>query len=358
MNKDLMTNFFEMVQIDSESGEEKKFIFFLKNLFKKQLQAKCIIDSYGNLIAKIPAKNTTCKEPILFSLHADTVKPGKNIKPILDNGIIHSKGNTILGADDKAGIAELFEAIKTAKQHPPLEIIVSREEEIGLFGAKNLDLSLLKSKMGFLVDIDALDAVVIGGPSHMVIDVEIIGRAAHAGMEPEKGISAIRIASSAISVIKEGWIDKETTVNVGVIEGGVGSNSVPEKTRIKAECRSLTHRKCIAQSQLIKEIFKVAAKSAGAQAQVKMEIAYEAVKIPENAKIVTVAKRAIKSVGLEPRIRIITGGTDASIYNKKGMQIVVIGTGGKAGHTKEENIAVADMEKAVAIIQHIFKQLS
>ena len=159
----------------------------------------------------------------------------------------------------------------------------------------------------------------------MVIDVEITGRAAHAGMAPEKGISAIRVASSAISANKEGWIDKETTVNVGVIEGGVGSNSVPEKTRIKAECRSLTHRKCIAQSQLIKKIFEEAAKSAGAQAQIKIKTAYEAVKIPENTEIITVAKRAIKSVGLEPRIRIITGGTDASIYNKKGMQIVVMG---------------------------------
>jgi len=358
MNKNLINTFFKMVQISSESGEEKEFIFFLKDLFTKEFQAKCTLDGYGNLIVKIPGKNTTCQESVLFGLHADTVKPGKNIEPVLEHGIVRSKGDTILGADDKAGIAELFEAIRRAEQYPPLEIVVSREEELGLIGAKNLDVSLLKSKIGFLVDMDALDAVVIGGPSHMLIDVEITGKAAHAGMEPEKGISAIKAASYAISILKEGWIDEETTVNVGIIEGGNVRNSVPEKSLIKAECRSLTHKKCIAQSELIKEVFEVAARSVGACAQVKMEMAYEAVNIQEDAKVVTIARRAVKSVGFEPRVSIITGGTDASIYNKKGIQTVIIGTGVKAEHTIGENIAVADMEKAVGIIQHIFKELS
>jgi len=358
MNKNLINTFFKMVQISSESGEEKEFIFFLRNLFTKEFQAKCTLDGYGNLIVKIPGKNTTCQESVLFGVHADTVKPGKNIKPVLEHGIVRSKGDTILGADDKAGIAELFEAIRTAEQYPPLEIVVSREEELGLIGAKNLDVSLLKSKIGFLVDMDALDAVVIGGPSHMLIDVEITGKAAHAGMEPEKGISAIKAASYAISILKEGWIDEETTVNVGIIEGGNVRNSVPEKSLIKAECRSLTHKKCIAQSELIKEVFEAAARSVGACAQVKMEMAYEAVNIQEDAKAVTIARRAVKSVGFESRVRIITGGTDASIYNKKGIQTVIIGTGVKAEHTIGENIAVADMEKAVGIIQHIFKELS
>ena len=205
---------------------------------------------------------------------------------------------------------------------------------------------------------DALDAVVIGGPSHMLIDVAITGKAAHAGMEPEKGISAIKAASYAISILKEGWIDEETTVNVGIIEGGNVRNSIPEKSLIKAECRSLAHKKCIAQSELIKEVFEVAAKSVGTCAEVKMEMAYEAANIPEDAKVVTIAKRAVKSVGFESQVRIITGGTDASIYNKKGIQTVIIGTGVKAEHTVGENIAVADMEKAVGIIQHIFKELS
>jgi len=234
MSRELVSVFFRMVRINSESGEEKEFILYLKDLFIKELKAKCIIDNYGNLIIKIPAKNTIIKEPILFGVHADTVKIGKNIEPILKNGIIRSKGDTVLGADDKAGIAELFEAIRTGKQYPPLEIIVSREEEIGTKGSKNISISLLESKIGFVIDGEVLEDIVIGGPSMMRIVVDIIGKAAHSGMEPEKGISSIKAASYAISMLKEGWIDEETTVNVATINGGQVFNAVPEEQMLKS----------------------------------------------------------------------------------------------------------------------------
>lgn len=358
MNERLVNTLFEMIGIDSESGEEQEFISYLKDLFTREFPAKCTIDSYGNLTVNIHAKNSARITPVLFSVHADTVKPGKNIEPILEDGVIRSKGDTILGADGKAGIAELVEALRTADRYPPLEIVVSREEEIGLVGAKHLDVSSLQSKMGFLIDMEGVDPVVVGGPSHMIIDIEITGKAAHAGMEPEKGISAIRAASYAISILKEGWIDEETTVNVGIIGGGEIRNGVPEKAQVKAECRSLTHEKCLTQSELIKEVFETAAKSVGARAEVKMEMAYKAVRIPEDAVVVNIAKRAVESVGLEPRVRIICGGTDASIYNEKGIQTVVLGMGVKSEHSKDENIAVGDMEKAVSMIQHIFVELS
>jgi len=358
VNERLVNTLFEMIGIDSESGEEQEFISYLKDLFTREFPAKCTIDSYGNLTVNIHAKNSARITPVLFSVHADTVKPGKNIEPILEDGVIRSKGDTILGADGKAGIAELVEALRTADRYPPLEIVVSREEEIGLVGAKHLDVSSLQSKMGFLIDMEGVDPVVVGGPSHMIIDIEITGKAAHAGMEPEKGISAIRAASYAISILKEGWIDEETTVNVGIIGGGEIRNGVPEKAQVKAECRSLTHEKCLTQSELIKEVFETAAKSVGARAEVKMEMAYKAVRIPEDAVVVNIAKRAVESVGLEPRVRIICGGTDASIYNEKGIQTVVLGMGVKSEHSKDENIAVGDMEKAVSMIQHIFVELS
>ena len=283
MRKEAVDTFFEMVRISSESGEEKEFIAYLQDLFTKELKANCTIDSYGNLIAKIPAKNTARAEPVLFGVHADTVKPGKNIEPILKDGIIRSQGETILGADDKAGIAELLEAIRGAEQYPPLEIVVSREEEIGLKGSRNIDVSLLKSKTGFLIDMDTLKDIVIGGPSYMNIEVKITGRAAHAGMEPEKGISSIKAASYAISMLKEGWIDEETTVNVGIIKGGQVLNAVPEETEVKVECRSQSHEKCLRRSNLIKEVFLTAAKAVGAQAEVKMELSMKASRISEDA---------------------------------------------------------------------------
>lgn len=356
--KGLVDIFCKMVQVSSESGGEKRFISYLRDLFIKELNAKCIVDNYGNLIAKIPTKNTASTGPVLFGVHADTVKPGKNIEPILKDGIIRSKGETILGADDKAGIAELFEAIRTTEQHPPLEIVVSREEELILIGSKNLDASLLKSKNGFVIDADAPEDIIVGGPSYMTIDVDVTGKAAHAGAHPEKGISSIKAASYAISILKEGWIDEETTVNVGIIKGGSVLNAVPEKTNVKIECRSQSHEKCLRQSSLIKEVFLTAAKAVEARAEVKMTECIKAYRISEDTEVVEIAKRAVSSVGLEPNVRVKCGVTDAASFNEKGIETVTIGMGVKAAHTKEENVAVADMEKTVAIIQHIFKELS
>lgn len=189
----------------------------------------------------------------------------------------------------------------------------------------------------------------------MSITVNITGRSAHAGMEPEKGISSIKAASHAISMLKEGWVDNETTVNVGVIQGGEVLNSVPEKTEVRVECRSKDHEKCINQSSLIKRIFQTSAESVGAAADVDMELQIKCYSISEDSGSVKLAIRALKSEGLEPEIKIICGGTDAANYNEKGIETVVIGMGVQDEHTKAEKIAVSDMMKGVRIIQQILK---
>ncbi|MFA6234626.1 MAG: M28 family peptidase, partial [Bacteroidota bacterium] len=190
MTDRMIQQFMEMVRIPSESGNEAAMIAYLKTQFE-MIGAEARIDGYGNLVAKLPAKGCEGKDPILLSCHADTVKPGVGIEPVLSDGVIRSAGNTILAADDKAGIAEMLEALRIAEVRPPIEIAISRQEEIGLLGVKNLDYSLISAKRGFLLDNDTLDTIVIGGPSYFAIDVVITGRAAHAGMEPEKGINAI-----------------------------------------------------------------------------------------------------------------------------------------------------------------------
>ncbi|MBW1720795.1 MAG: M20/M25/M40 family metallo-hydrolase [Deltaproteobacteria bacterium] len=356
MEQELIETFFRMVRISSESGNEKDFIGYLNGLFSKELGAECFIDDYGNLIAKVPARNSSSDRSVLFGVHADTVKPGIGIEPVLEDQIIRSRGNTILGADDKAGIAELVEAIKTVDRHPPIEIAVSREEEVGFKGAKNIDTSLLKSDFGFVMDSDSLEDIIIGGPSYMSIKVDITGRSAHAGMEPEKGISSIKAASYAISMIKEGWVDDETTVNVGVIRGGEVLNAVPEKTEVKVECRSQTHEKCLGRSELIGRIFQNAAESIGAKAEITMELLVKCYQVPEDAESVAIAKRAIVSAGLAPNTKVICAGTDAAIYNEKGIETVVMGIGVRSEHTKEEHITVGDMMKGVEIIRNILKE--
>lgn len=357
MSHDVVDTFCAMVRIPSQSGEEDVFFTYLADLFRSNLQATCSFDSFGNLIARVPAKGCSGKPPVLFACHGDTVKPGKDIEPIVVDGVIRSKGNTILGADDKAGITELYTAIRTAERYPELEVVITRQEELGLIGAKNLDASPLKAKMGFVLDSDTFDSIIIGGPSHMTLDIEITGRAAHAGMEPEKGISAIQAASRAISLLRLGRIDFETTANVGIIEGGTIRNGVPEKCSVKAECRSLNHDKCVDCGNLIKEAFEVAARAMGASADVKLDMNYRASSISADSIVVEMASKAIRKLGLTPKAVMITGGTDASVFNAKGIQTVVLGIGAAGEHTNDERISVADLETGVRMVHYIFDLL-
>jgi len=358
MSERMIKNVCEMVSISSESGEEKEFIEFLKNKIQQEFNGKCQIDNFGNLICKISPKNSIVSKPLMLAAHADTVKPGKDVKPVVRKGVIYSSGDTVLGADCKAGIAEILEAVMSALKYPPLEIVITREEEIGMTGAKNLNYSLISAKHGVLVDTSALDGIVIGGPSHMIIDIEIIGKGAHSGMEPEKGISAIKAASLAIATLKDGRIDSETTANFGIIQGGLIRNGVPEKCTIKAEVRSLNHEKCISLSNTYKEVFEVIAHSIGAKAEVNLNLAYKATRISEDAPMVQVAKKALKSVGIEPKIKIIMGGLESTIYNEKGIETIPIGHGAKNEHTTSENVSVEDMKKVVKILHKIFEQFA
>lgn len=354
MSERMIKQFMEMVQISSESGEEAEMIDYLLKEFKK-LGAEAVKDSYGNLIAKIPAKGCDGKEAILLSCHADTVKPGKGIKPKLEDGVIRSDGSTILGADDKAGIAEMLEALRIAEIHPPVEVAISRQEEVGLYGVKNMDFSLISAKRGFLLDNDTLDTIVVGGPSYFAIDVEIKGRSAHAGMEPEKGINAIFAAAKAIANLRLGRLDHETTANVGVIKGGMIRNGVPDSASFLAECRSLNHDKAQALADEMVKIITGQVESVQAKAEIKVDNLCKAVDIPEDSPTVRLSKKALQKVGIDAKTTFITGFTDASIYNNMGIEMAVVGIGARLEHSTEEHIYVADMEKALQMILEIFR---
>jgi len=357
MKNDIVQYFFQMVKIDSESGEEKEFLAFLDKLFREEFISVTKYDGYGNLIIQIKAKNTRNENPILFCCHADTVKPGKGVEPELKDGIIYSKSDTILGADDKAGIAEIFVAMQKASQHPPVEILITREEEIGLSGSSYVNCSILKAKEGYVLDSEELDEIIIGGPSRVELKIKIIGKSAHA-VEPENGISAIEIAAHSISLLKTGWVDPITTVNIGLIEGGQVINAIPENAMVQIECRSQENKRCLEQSKLIKRTFQAVARGRGAKVEIEANQGLKASHIPENSRVVKVAKKAIKSVGLKPKAKIICGGTDASNLNQKGIRTAVLGTGGKLPHSKDESITVKDMEKAVDILVEILKEYS
>lgn len=357
MSQRMIDQFMEMVQIDSESGNEANFINWLKTELDS-MGGETMLDGYGNLVAKFCAKNSGATEPILLSCHADTVKPGIGIEPVLADGVIRSKGDTILAADDKAGIAEMLEAIRTAEQYPPLEIAISRQEEVGLLGVKNMDYSLITAKKGFLLDNDTLDTIVIGGPSYFAIDVTITGRAAHAGMEPEKGINAIQAASKAIAALDLGRLDHETTANVGVINGGIIRNGVPDGCTFLAECRSLTHEKAQELADRMVAIIEKEVTDLGAKVNIKVDNLCKAVDIPEDAETVEIAKQALKTAGVDATTTFITGFTDASIYNNQGIEVAVVGIGARDEHATTEHIHVADMEKALIMVKEIFRLMA
>ncbi len=354
MAKRMIDQFMKMVQIGSESGNEAEFIEYLMEEFSR-IGADARKDAYGNLVAKLPAKNSRSREAILLSCHADTVKPGIGIKPKLVKGVIRSAGDTILGADDKAGIAEMLEALRTAKVRPPVEVAISRQEEVGLHGVKNMDFRLLHARRGFLLDNDTLDTIVIGGPSYFAIDVDVKGRSAHAGMEPEKGINAIAAAAKAIAALRLGRLDHETTANVGVISGGIIRNGVPAAASFLAECRSLTHKKALALANEMERIIKREVKAAGASVVIKTDNLCKAVQIAPDAWTVVTAQKALKTVGIKARTTFITGFTDASIYNNHGIEMAVVGIGARNEHSTEEHIHIADMEKALAMLIEILR---
>jgi len=354
MNDRMINQFMEMVQIESESGNETNFMNYLKPEFEK-LGGEVIIDTYGNIIAKFPEMGCSGKEPVLMSCHGDTVQPGKGIEPVLKDGVIRSKGNTILGADDKAGIAELLEALRVAPVRPPVEVAITRQEEVGLLGVKELDFNMFKAKKGFLLDNDELETIIIGGPSYYAIDVTIKGRGAHAGMEPEKEINAIQAAAFAIAKLKLGRLDEETTANVGVINGGIIRNGVPDNVTFLAECRSLNHEKAEKLSREMENIIREEVTINGSEVEIVIDNKCRAVQISPDAEVVEISKKALKSVGVDATTTLITGFTDASIHNNNGIEMAGVGIGARLEHSTDEHIYVDDMEKAKNMIVEIFR---
>lgn len=360
MNSDRMIKTFcELVKIPSESPDDKEFIAYMEKLLNKE-GGKTHIDSFGNLIAKFPAKNSQSKESVLFCCHGDTVKPGKNIKPVVDKGkgIIHSDGTTILAADDKAGIAEVLEMLRSAKKHPPLEIVIARCEEITPSGVEYLDYSLIDSKTGYVVDFDTPDEVIIGGPTYLVFHVKYKGKAAHAGMAPEKGISGVQCAAEAIANLKLGRIDELSTANVGVVKGGINMNSVPEEAEIWAECRSIDDNRASIISKEMKKIFQDAADKYGAKVEIEETASLKAYTIPKDSKVVKAAVEAIKKNGLKEDVKYTAGGTDATHFNHAGIETAVLGIGARKMHSTEEYAIISEMEKTASILITLVEDLA
>lgn len=341
--KQMIKTFIDLVKIDSPSGQEEKVANYILNYLKK-IKVKVISDKYGNIIAKIPGAGL----PLMLSSHMDTVEPGRNIKPIIKKGIIATNGSTILGADDKAGIACILEAVKYLKKkkinNRSLELVFTREEEVGLKGAFNLNYKNIKAKEGLVIDsCGPLGHITISAPFIYVIHIKIKGKSAHAGFCPEKGINAIQIASKAISELKIGRINKSTTNNIGVINGGVVGNSVPDQVIIKAEARSSNLKDAQTQVDLINKAFKKYTRIYKASLFFKAKLGCNGFCYSKNDSFIKKISQLNQKMGIKTVYKKSGGGSDANAFASKKMKIIDISYGGKNAHTTREIIKINEL---------------
>lgn len=367
--KRLVESFMELVKIDSISREERNLADFLIEKLE-DLGLEVIVDqagekvksNCGNIIARFKG-NIKEVTPIMFSAHMDTVVPGKNINPFLKGEKIVSSGKTILGADDKAAIAALLEALHIIKKNNipcgDIEILFTICEEIGLLGAKNLDISSLNAQIGFVLDSGGqVGKIITTAPSQNSLEIIIHGKSAHAGSNPEEGINAIQVAGFALSRMKLGRIDEETTANIGIISGGKATNIVPDKVTLKGEVRSRNEEKLEKYTEQLIKITEDTAQEFRVKAEVKINKEYHCYNLSPDNQAVMIAVKAAKSIGLQPSLCPSGGGSDANVFNKKGFTSVDLAIGMEKVHTLEEYILIKELKNATEYILSIINTVA
>ncbi|MEI6602100.1 MAG: M20/M25/M40 family metallo-hydrolase [Clostridia bacterium] len=298
---------------------------------------------------------------LLLMAHMDTVVPciGKHI--IVEGDIIRSDGSTILGGDDVAGIVEILETLRVVQEnnipHGPVEVVLTFGEEQSLCGAKVLEFDRIKSKLALVLDNHGVGKAAISGPSQYQLFATFHGKSAHAGVEPEKGLSAIVVAAKAISQMKLGRLDFETTANAGVIKGGEATNIVCDCCSVHFEARSRNMEKLEAQVAHMKAVMEAAAAQAGATVTIKQEFLYPAFKIPEDDSFIKLFQTCCKKVGLEPVLEATGGGSDTNIISGKGIKAIDLSCGMTDVHTLNESIRISDMVQGTALLVAMIQEM-
>jgi len=307
----------------------------------------------GNVLAAF--SGTARNAPrILLCSHMDTIGETEGMRPVLRNGCIYSNGKTVLGADDKAGIAVILCAIQALQsQNIPfgdLQVVFTVQEEVGLIGAKNLDTEL-KADFGFILDGDGPVGTIIHRLSAKVnLDLVMTGKAAHAGICPEEGVNAVVAAATAISQLQSGRIDPETTSNFGKISGGKARNMVPDRAEITAEVRSLNPAKLDREVKAVLETFRKVSEAFNAPLTVRQETSYRSFTISERHPAVDLALRAAPKIGIAPCLASTGGGLDANVFNERGLTCVGLGLGIENAHSPQEYIPTAQLEAGVRFL--------
>ncbi|MEM7008121.1 MAG: M20/M25/M40 family metallo-hydrolase [Thermodesulfobacteriota bacterium] len=376
IEKERMTeHVMEIIRIDSLSKKEKDVATKLQKDME-ELGAECFYDdagekvggNVGNLIVKLEG-NKPSAPPFFISAHMDTVGPGEGIKPKIEDGILKSDGTTILGSDDKSGIAVIVEAIRVIKEqglaHGDIEIAFTICEEIGLLGSKHIDMSKFNARMGIVLDSSTPDRLVLRCPSAEKLDFIVHGLEAHAGLCPENGLSAIQIASEAISKMTLGRIDEFTTANIGVIGGGRATNIIPKTVKVVGETRSHDEETLKNQVDHMRECFHKAVANYQvtlhddltpegithvAKLEEFIERSYDKMDVDANSRPVMLIDTAVKNLGHKIKHHTSGGGCDANYFNKFGIECANLGTGMYELHTVNEYLVLEEFYRSAEIM--------
>jgi tripeptide aminopeptidase len=357
-----LTLFLELAALPSPSGEERavadRVLDYLTALGLEASEDDTgprIGSSMGNILCSLGRNGDGAGLPLFFCAHLDTVPPEGPIEPVVgEDEVVRNAAGTILGADNKAAVASMLEAVARVvdegRRHAGVELLFTPKEEVGLVGAAAFDESRLEARVGYVYDhAGAIGEVILGAPYQRKLDVHFRGRAAHAGMFPEEGRSAIFAAARAIADLRLGRLDDETTANVGQIEGGTARNVVPEHCRFTAEARSHDERKL---ADVIEEMLETITFAAGvAECEVETQLGASArgYRFRRDEVPVRLAARALERTGREPTYILSGGGADANVFNDRGLQCLNLANGMTDIHTPDEHIAVADIDGMVDV---------
>ena len=370
----LVSEFLELVRISSLSKKEGAIARRLCQTLEA-MGAQVEVDDAGqkvggetgNVIARFPGTIPSAP-PLLLSAHMDTVVPGENVKPIIEGDVVRTDGATVLGGDDKSGVVAILEAVRVLRErqipHGDLELVFTICEELGLLGAKHLDVSRLRARTGLVLDSDGVDELVTRAPAADRMVFTVHGLEAHAGVCPENGISAIKVAAEAIAAMRLGRIDAETTANLGIIQGGAANNIVPREVVVRGEARSRNMEKLRAQTEHMRDCFHAAAsrhrvtlngKEIQARVEERIEHDYDLMDLPDDCRIVRLVVRAAKSLGRPCATRPTGGGCDANVLNGKGLQVANLGCGMREIHTVNEWLDLKDLVRTAELVLEIVR---
>jgi len=357
---DVLELFTELAALASPPGEERevadRVTSYLRDLaleVDEDDAGSRIGSTIGNLFCRLEPTHGT-GVPLFFCAHLDTVPPQGPIEPVVEDGVVRNAAGTILGADNKSAVAAMLEAtrrvVAESRPHAGVELLFTPKEEVGLEGAVAFDQKRLRARTGFVYDhAGPIGEIILGAPHQASIDVHIRGRAAHSGMYPEEGRSAIAAAARAIADLRLGRLDEETTANVGEIKGGTARNIVPEHCSFLAEARSHDERKL---SELVQEMLDTitfAATGAECDVETRVEKHFSGYRFKQDALPVRLAATALEQSGYQPHYGLSGGGADANVFNERGLECLNLANGMANIHTPEEQIAVEDLERMVDV---------